>query len=62
MSQVLWTVFHVYWGAITLLIFWRWLRQPRSAAKAGMLLLGVGALFSIALFLYADANPALWQA
>jgi hypothetical protein len=62
MSQAFWTVFHVYWGFITLLICWRWLRQPRSAARAGMLLLGIGALVSIALFLYADFNTALWQA
>jgi CHASE2 domain-containing sensor protein len=61
MPQAFWTVFHVYWGVIAIAICWRWFRQPRSATKAGMLLLGIGALVSIALFLYADFNAALWQ-
>ena len=61
MPQAFWTVFHVYWGIIIAAICWRWLRQPRSAAQAGMLLLGIGALLSIVLFLYADFNSALWQ-
>jgi hypothetical protein len=61
MPQAFWTVFHVYWAFIAGAICWRWLRQPRSAAKAGMLVLGAAALFSIALFLYADFHTALWQ-
>lgn len=60
--QAFWTVFHVYWGVITVLICWRWLRQPRSFTQVGMLALGAGALLSVALFLYADFNSTLWQA
>jgi hypothetical protein len=56
-----WTIFHFYWAFITVVICWRWLRQPLSPAKGGMLLLGVGALLSNALFLYADFAGNLWQ-